>query len=58
MAYNGEERIQNLLLGGYDVNAADYDGRTALHLAAAQNQIVVVKILLKFNADGNLLDFK
>ena len=31
---------------GVDLNASDYDGRTALHVAAAEGQFEVVKFLL------------
>ena len=32
---------------GMDLSCADYDGRTALHLAAAEGQLTVVKVLLE-----------
>lgn len=30
-----------------DLNQSDYDGRTALHLGAANSQIEVIRLLLK-----------
>ena len=32
---------------GMDMGASDYDGRTALHLAAAEGHLNVVKLLLE-----------
>ena len=33
---------------GVDVNLADYDGRTALHLAASEGQLEIVKYLIRY----------
>lgn len=41
------DEIRRLNSIGLDLNEPDYDGRTALHLAAAENQVEVVKYLLK-----------
>jgi len=41
---------------GVDVNKADYDGRTALHLAASEGQMEVVKYLLSKNANVGFKD--
>eukprot|EP00897_Mesotaenium_endlicherianum_P005923 jgi/Mesen1/5359/ME000267S04506 len=38
------------------VNAADYDRRTALHLAASEGQLESVRLLLDRGADANLKD--
>lgn len=40
------EEIRRLHAIGLDLNQGDYDGRTALHLAAAENQLEVVDFLL------------
>uniref|UniRef100_A0A667XYQ3 glutaminase n=1 Tax=Myripristis murdjan TaxID=586833 RepID=A0A667XYQ3_9TELE len=39
-------------LSGVDVNAVDYDGRSALHVAAAEGHTEVIRFLLE-NAGGN-----
>merc|ERR1719499_876483 len=39
-----------------DVNLGDYDGRRALHLAACENQVQIVKTLLAHNAELNIED--
>ena len=39
-----------------DVNAADYDKRTALHLAASEGHYEIVKILLESRASINARD--
>lgn len=44
------DEIRRLHSIGLDLNQADYDGRTALHLAAAENQIAVVKYLISNGA--------
>ena len=38
--------IKSLEAQGSDLNVCDYDGRTALHLAACNNQLEVLKFLL------------
>ena len=40
------EQIQRLIRNGVDPDAADYDGRTALHLATCQGQTEVISYLL------------
>jgi ankyrin repeat protein len=49
------ELVKALLKNGADVNAANYNGETAL-MRAAQNGWAVVKILLAHHADGNAGD--
>jgi glutaminase len=39
--------LKSLIARGADLDAADYDGRTALHLAAAEGQVEIVKYLLE-----------
>lgn len=39
-------------LSGVDVNAVDYDGRSALHVAAAEGHTDVIRFLLE-NAGAN-----
>lgn len=39
-------------LSGVDVNAIDYDGRSALHVAAAEGHTEVIRFLLE-NAGAN-----
>lgn len=48
--------IQQLLNEGASVNASDYDGRTALHLAASDGHVPVVEFLLHHGADVNPVD--
>ena len=46
--------FQRFALSGMDMTRADYDGRTALHLAAAEGRLEVVRLLiekLKVNID-------
>ncbi len=48
--------IKHMLDNGTAVDAADYDGRTALHLAASEGHVAAVKLLLSYNANVNPLD--
>ena len=52
------EEVQNLLQYGksLDVNQGDYDGRRAIHLAAGEGQLDVVKILCEAGAHVNVED--
>ena len=43
--------VQNLLRGKVAVDSTDYDGRTALHVAASEGQLVVVQLLKTAGAD-------
>ncbi|QEY31535.1 glutaminase A [Synechococcus sp. RSCCF101] len=48
--------VEHLLSMGADPSAPDYDGRTALHLAAAEGHCDVVHLLLDQGADALALD--
>jgi ankyrin repeat protein len=49
--------VRNFLSLGADATLADYDGRTALHLAAAEGHLSVVKLLAeRHGVDLNALD--
>tara|TARA_A100001015_G_scaffold187017_1_gene208278 strand:+ start:1676 stop:1966 length:291 start_codon:yes stop_codon:yes gene_type:complete len=46
-AYQGDlEEIQRLVACGVNLNEADYDGRTCIHLAASEGKLDVVKFLI------------
>ena len=53
---NDLEKMKLLLKGGCDANAADYDKRTCLHLAASTGNAHVVEALIEFKADINFQD--
>uniref|UniRef100_A0A914L4A4 glutaminase n=1 Tax=Meloidogyne incognita TaxID=6306 RepID=A0A914L4A4_MELIC len=45
---NGDlETVRKLHLQGMNLNIVDYDGRTALHLAASEGQTVILRFLLQ-----------
>ena len=48
--------IERLVVKGVDINVADYDGRTPLHLAAAEGRAAVVKYFIEQEANLNPLD--
>jgi glutaminase len=48
--------LKRLLVRGADVNAADYDGRTALHLAASEGRCKAVSLLLERGAQATAVD--
>lgn len=48
--------IQGLVARGIDLNLADYDGRTALHLAASEGQLHVIEALLALQVADSPLD--
>ena len=48
--------VKNLIKQGIDVNTADYDNRTALHIAVASSNDDIVQFLLDNGADKNLCD--
>ncbi|CAB3400523.1 unnamed protein product [Caenorhabditis bovis] len=47
--------VEEALRQGVSANAADEDGCSLLHWAAINNRIEVVKLLLSYNADPNVL---
>lgn len=54
---NDAKRILSLLRGGkVHASSADYDKRTALHLAASEGCITVVQLLVEEGAEVNLKD--
>ena len=49
------ERVAELV-GEVNINEGDYDGRTAIHLAAAEGKVKVVEFLLAHKADPHARD--
>jgi glutaminase len=47
---------QKLAAGGVDLDGADYDGRTALHLAASEGQAHIVEYLIAKGVNLNPID--
>ena len=50
------EKVKLLLAGGCDANAADYDKRTCLHLAASVGNLHIVEELIEAKANVNVQD--
>jgi len=50
------DRVLNLLESGVNVNACDYDRRTALHVACSDGSANVVQVLIEEGADINAKD--
>ena len=50
------DKTVQLLDAGCSVNAADYDGRTALHLACSEGNLQIVTKLIERAAELNPLD--
>lgn len=48
--------VRRLLAAGVDVNARDYDHRTALHLAVAEGRLEMVRYLLDHGASPQIRD--
>ncbi|KAK3237823.1 hypothetical protein CYMTET_52125 [Cymbomonas tetramitiformis] len=56
-AFQGDlNQLKRLVLHGYNVNGADYDKRTALHLASCEGHIECLKFLLEQGADVGAKD--
>ncbi|CAL9134497.1 unnamed protein product, partial [Musa textilis] len=57
MACQGDARgVEDLLKDGLDVNSIDLDGRTALHIAACEGHVDVVRLLLSWRANIDARD--
>eukprot|EP00741_Cyanophora_paradoxa_P001786 tig00000073_g1731.t1 len=54
--FNDVENMARMLDGGLDVNAADYDGRTALHISASEGHVKATELLLRRGADAGRRD--
>jgi glutaminase len=50
------DEVRTLIAAGVDPNIANYDGRTALHLAASEGHSEVVAYLLDHNVDPSPVD--
>ena len=50
------DKVKLLLAGGCDPNAADYDKRTCLHLAASVGNLHIVEELIEAGANVNVQD--
>lgn len=48
--------LKRLLRAGIQVNAADYDKRTAAHVAAAEGNVAAIRVLAESGADLTLED--
>lgn len=53
---DGDERLRRIAAHGVDVNEATAEGRTALHLAAAEGNVRTARALLELSADVNAVD--
>lgn len=49
-------QLETMLKQGARVDSADYDGRTALHVAASEGHAEVVELLLRYDAGVNAVD--
>ena len=50
------DKLRQLINHGISPNACDYDGRTALHLAASEGIVNVIEFLVANKADVNVID--
>lgn len=54
---NGDfEAVRRLYVQGENLNVVDYDGRSALHLAASEGHVDIIKFLLSCNVDYTIKD--
>lgn len=49
-------RIEHLVRTGSNINMKDNDGNTPLHVASLLQDDEMIKTLLSFNANGNIVD--
>jgi class 3 adenylate cyclase len=57
LAANGDlVRVEKMICCNVSIHAADYNGRTSLHLAAERGHVAVVKYLLRMGADAASTD--
>ncbi|KAL0917684.1 hypothetical protein M5K25_012764 [Dendrobium thyrsiflorum] len=56
-AYHGDlHHLKGLIKAGADPNKTDYDGRTALQMAASRGYEDIVRFLIQWRADVNCID--
>jgi len=56
-AFEGDkDQLHRMIVNRVDVNIADYDKRTALHLASSQGHVDLVSFLISHHADVNACD--
>jgi ankyrin repeat protein len=49
-------QLRRLVRAGIQVNASDYEKRTAAHIAAAEGNLAALKVLVEYGADLSLQD--
>lgn len=55
--FDGDTQLlKRLLMAQIQVNASDYDKRTAIHIAAAEGNVAALKVLVEFGADLTVRD--
>lgn len=55
-AHGDIKEMQRLVASGIDINAADYDGRTALHIAASDGKLHSVRNILQNGGRSDAVD--
>jgi len=56
-AANGDlNELQRIVASGTDLNEADYDGRTGIHLAASEGNLEIVQFFILKGANINPVD--